>query len=85
MALQDSIPNQSTLLLGALVVFVCYRILLIFYRLSFHPLAKFPGPKIAACTVLYEAYYDVIKEGRYIWKIKEMHEKYGRLICRHQD
>lgn len=48
-------------------------------RLFFSPLAKFPGPKLAAATFLYEAYYDVVKQGQYTFKIKELHEKYGQL------
>ena len=49
------------------------------YRLYFSPIAKFPGPKLAALTLWYEFYYDVIKKGRYAWEIKKMHEKYGSL------
>lgn len=58
--------------------FLLYLIGLAVYRLFFHPLAKFPGPKLAAVTRYYEAYYDVWKHGRYIWKIRDMHEKYGK-------
>lgn len=47
------------------------------YRLYFHPLAKFPGPKLAAISHLYEGYYDVVKEGRYIFEVEKMHQKYG--------
>lgn len=47
------------------------------YRLYFSPLAKIPGPKLAGLTSWYEFYYDVILPGRYVFKIKELHEKYG--------
>ncbi|KAJ6019622.1 hypothetical protein N7522_001689 [Penicillium canescens] len=50
------------------------------YHLYFHPLSKFPGPKIAAATFLYEFYYDIIKSGMYIWEIERMHEKYGPIV-----
>ena len=60
------------------VFFVLYVIGLYVYRLYFDPLAKIPGPKIAAVSLWYEFYYDVVKRGRYTWKIKEMHEKYGK-------
>ncbi|KAI4230547.1 MAG: hypothetical protein LQ349_006205 [Xanthoria aureola] len=55
--------------------------LLTVYRLIFHPLAKFPGPKLAAATRLYEAYYDVLQGGKYIFQIGELHKQYGK-SCR---
>lgn len=56
-----------------------YFITLISYRLFLHPLAKFPGPKLAAITRYYEAYYDIVQNGQYIFKIEELHKKYGEL------
>lgn len=47
------------------------------YSVYFGPLAQFPGPKLAAATLWYEFYYDVILEGQYTFKIKELHKKYG--------
>ncbi|KAK3403125.1 cytochrome P450 [Sordaria brevicollis] len=58
-------------------IFYVSRIL---YRLTFHPLAKFPGPKLAAITTWYEFYYDVIQEGQYTFKIGELHKQYGPII-----
>ena len=54
-----------------------YIIGTIIQRLYLSPVAKFPGPKLAAATFWYEFYFDVIKKGRYTWRIQEMHEKYG--------
>lgn len=48
------------------------------YRLYLSPVAKFPGPKLAALTFWYEFYYDVIKRGQYTWKIQDLHRQYGR-------
>ncbi|KAI9828093.1 MAG: hypothetical protein M1832_003620 [Thelocarpon impressellum] len=50
------------------------------YRLYFSPVAKFPGPKLAALTLWYEFYYDVVKRGQYTFKIKELHEQYGPIV-----
>lgn len=61
----------------AAVATIFYATLILLYRLFLHPLAHFPGPKLAAITQWYEGYYDCIKGGRYTFKIAEMHKKYG--------
>lgn len=58
-----------------LIVLLAMRIVI--YRLYAHPLANFPGPKLAAATFLYEFYFDVLKRGMYIWEIERMHQVYG--------
>ncbi|KJK75260.1 hypothetical protein H634G_09278 [Metarhizium anisopliae BRIP 53293] len=50
------------------------------YRLSFHPLAGIPGPKITACTHLYEFFYNVVRPGKFLFKIEEMHHQYGPIV-----
>ena len=57
-----------------------YSVVAVIYRLYLSPLSKFPGPKLAAATLLYEAYYDVILGGQYTFKIKELHEQYGGFV-----
>lgn len=46
-------------------------------RLFFHPLSHVPGPKLAALTWWYEFYYDGIQQGKYVFKIQELHKQYG--------
>lgn len=69
--------NYLAFAASAVAVFILYSLVLVIYRLYFHPLTKFPGPKMAAATLWYEFYYDVNKRGSYIWKIRELHEEYG--------
>ncbi|TVY65505.1 Cytochrome P450 monooxygenase sdnE [Lachnellula suecica] len=64
----------------AIAALLIYYLTLLVYRLYLHPLAKFPGSKIAAASLWYEFYYDVILRGQFIWKIQEWHERYGPII-----
>lgn len=64
----------------AVIVLVLYVTGLVVYRLYFSPLSKFPGPKLAAATLLYEFYYDVVRRGQYTFKIKELHKQYGIVL-----
>jgi len=57
--------------LGTLVLKALYNIS------PFHPLSRFPGPKTAAASYAYEAYYDWIQGGRYGKMIADMHKRYG--------
>lgn len=60
------------------VLAIVYMIYAVVYRLYFHPLARFPGPKLASITYWYEFYYDIIRRGQYTFKLRELHEKYGQ-------
>ncbi|TFK24619.1 cytochrome P450 [Coprinopsis marcescibilis] len=48
--------------------------------LWFHPLARFPGPKMAAITSYYMAYYDVWKQGALNDQLEKLHEQYGPVV-----
>ncbi|KAF4913756.1 Cytochrome P450 monooxygenase sdnE [Colletotrichum fructicola] len=61
---------------GPLLVFVISAI----RRVFFSPLSKFPGPKFAALTLWNEFYWDVVKRGTFIWRIEDMHKKYGPIV-----
>ena len=74
------IPPLPIVLVFCLVL-TCYILYGIVYRLYLSPIANFPGPKLAAVTFWYECYYDVLKGGRYSWKIADLHEKYGMYQC----
>ena len=48
------------LLLGALLFYLFYKYT---RRIYFHPLSGIPGPRLAAATHLYEAYYNILRQG----------------------
>jgi hypothetical protein len=61
----------------AAVLFTLYLAALAVYRLYWHPLAKFPGPRLAAVTSWYEAYYEIALTGQYWKQISLLHDQYG--------
>lgn len=65
------------------VITSVYLISLAVYRLYLCPVAKFPGPRLAALTLWYEFYYDVILGGQYVFKIEQLHEQYGTTTSHH--
>jgi hypothetical protein len=62
------------------VAYLVYLLGLVLYRLYFHPLARFPGPKYAAISRWHEFYYEVVKKGQFTFKVQELHKQYG-LSC----
>ncbi|KAJ8131833.1 hypothetical protein O1611_g1790 [Lasiodiplodia mahajangana] len=68
------------LLLGCAFAFALFNVLLIIYRSTLHPLSKFPGPKLATCSYLYEFWFDIVQNGRYTHEIARLHKIYGPII-----
>jgi hypothetical protein len=61
--------------IAGLLSFIVLRAI---YRVTLHPLAKFPGPRLAAITSGYQAWYDLRPSSRgYVFQFPEMHKKYG--------
>lgn len=75
LGIASRVPALVALLFVALGA---YCVWLAVYRLYLSPLAKIPGPKLAALSFWYECYYDVILPGRYTWKLEELHNTYGK-------
>jgi hypothetical protein len=70
------------LVLGAAITSLAVNAIHLVYRLYFSPLAKIPGPRLAAISRLYELYHDGYHPGGYVHKLRELHKKYGRYIAR---
>jgi hypothetical protein len=65
-----------------LITIALFTLFLVFlvHRLYFHPLAKFPGPKLAALTRWYCAWFDVVEGGTLLEHTSSLHEIYGDVI-----
>lgn len=83
------ISPKLALVSFVLLIWSCHWLGTVIYRLKFHPLAKFPGPKIAAATYLYEIAWDYFGNGAYLFECERLHEKYGEYsfqtstVCNH--
>ncbi|KAI3324144.1 cytochrome protein [Xylariaceae sp. AK1471] len=74
-------PGSATqLTLISFVAFGIWCLALCVYRLFLHPLAQFPGDKLAAVTGWVETYHDVFRGGQFIFKLEEWHAKYGPIV-----
>jgi hypothetical protein len=76
-------------LLTWIALFVCLLalsagrdVVLVFYRLNLSPLAKFPGPSLAAATHWYEVYYNLCSKGGGQWdfQTRRLHQRYGPIV-----
>src|SRR5438034_5253806 len=61
------------------LVIILYFVSRSIYCLTLHPLASFPGPKLAAVTHLYAMFYDLPVHSSYLKRLPELHDKYGVL------
>lgn len=82
----DAIVQTSTsfspvlLILSSIIAALILRQLYtITYRLYFSPINHIPGPKLAAATIWYQFYFDVVKRGRLLWEIERLHKVYGTM------
>jgi hypothetical protein len=76
MMLPDTI---TTFVIYSLGLYLAYFAAIALYRVTLHPLAPIPGPRLASITYLYEWYHDIYHIGRFPWKLRDLHEKYGPL------
>ncbi|EON67359.1 hypothetical protein W97_06612 [Coniosporium apollinis CBS 100218] len=62
----------------AFVLAVCYAVGFVVYRLYFHPLAKFPGPRLNALSSIPGIYW--LLKGRLPFVNHELHKRYGPIV-----
>lgn len=77
--LSGFLGSLSSILWTILIACIVFVACVIGYRLLLVPIARFPGPKLAAATSLYEAYFQWIKRGGrwYYIEVNRMHDRYG--------
>lgn len=71
--------SQFSLVITVICIYFLYIGDWTVYSVYLGPLTKFPRQKLAAATLWYEFYYDVILRGQYTFRIKELHKQYGTL------
>ena len=72
---------SASALLYVAVAFAVSFLAKVVYRLTLHPLASFPGPKLAASTNMYGGYFDLSSSSHsYIHVLPALHAKYGQMI-----
>lgn len=67
----------SHIMLACIGLLILYGVWLVIYRLFFHPLARFPGPKLLAATTWYEAFVDIGPHD-FPQRLAQIHQKYGQ-------
>lgn len=66
----------SPAILAGIPLLYCFVIA--FYRIHLHPLKNFPGPKLAAVTKLYRAWFQIVQDGGQLKQWNILHEQYGK-------
>lgn len=74
---QSSLPALLLALAFTIPVGLC---VVAIYRLFFHPLRHYPGPKLAAVSELYRLYFDIIKGGEMTNHLHTLHAAYGPVV-----
>ncbi|KAK8242211.1 isotrichodermin C-15 hydroxylase [Phyllosticta capitalensis] len=77
-ASQDVLTAIPKLLGGVVVMTILYHTSLAIYNIYFHPLRKFPGPKLYAASRL--PYVIAATQGRILRVINDAHERYGDIV-----
>lgn len=80
---QRLLPALSWLLIGSTLIFVIKLVGTLIYNVYFHPLSKFPGPKLAAATPI--PFVRRLLNGRWVEWTTALHTTYGEVVRIHPD
>lgn len=72
------LSSPLLLLVSTLGLLLLYVSAIVIYRLTFHPLAKYPGPRLAAITDIYLTYY-AYRGSRHL-AFARAHSRYGSYV-----
>ncbi|KAI8635538.1 cytochrome P450 monooxygenase-like protein [Xylariaceae sp. FL1651] len=72
------VPKFTAIILTAILTIILYYVVQSVYRLYFHPLAKYPGPKLAAISDLWHVWALISERLPFI--ISDLHAKYGDVV-----
>ncbi|KAH8587874.1 cytochrome P450 [Bisporella sp. PMI_857] len=75
---RSTLENSLLGVCGVFFLSLCYFLGLAIYRVYFHPLAAYPGPKICAITRL--PYLWNLVKGRQTHNARELHKMYGDVV-----
>lgn len=79
----DRIPVQiqvTDALLALAAGWVAWTLYGYIYNVFWHPLARFPGPRLAAATSLYKAWIDCVAKSSFVHTLERLHAQYGECI-----
>jgi hypothetical protein len=71
--------DASLSLLLLPVALLTYLVYYVSYTFYWHPLARFPGPPLAALTRLYRTYIDCSPSRSFVHTLGQLHGKYGTI------
>jgi hypothetical protein len=71
------LPSFQTAIGMTAVGLLSYALVCIIYNLYFHPLSRFPGPRGAACTKWWLAYWELGRGVSLSTLREELHKEYG--------
>ncbi|KAK0613232.1 cytochrome P450 [Immersiella caudata] len=79
--LPEPLKDRAVHLVAAFAAaYLLYWTAVIIYRLTFHPLAKYPGPLLCRIGWFYQTYFEAILGGRMLERLPMLHEKYGPVV-----